>query len=279
MGGVLSDDRDRVPVALRATIVYTVHKSLADQMDSVHIKRGQKSKPVARTVTPARDTYRHGDLQRALLDAGIALARHGGPEAVVLREATRRAGVVPNAAYRHFANRDALLGAVRAAALADFARAIEAEFARVPAGSPAAVARGQLRAVGIAYLRFARDETGLFRTAFADAPAPPTPPDPAMAGASGLNPFQLLGAALDAMVAAGVLAPPHRPDAEYLAWSTVHGLAMLILNGPLRSRTRAELDALGARLIDMVEDGLAAARTPARSRGGRSSARRRARAG
>ena len=53
----------------------------------------------------ARSTYRHGDLRRALLDAGIQLARTGGPDAVVLREATRRAGVVPNAAYRHFASR------------------------------------------------------------------------------------------------------------------------------------------------------------------------------
>jgi len=42
-----------------------------------------------------RDTYRHGDLRRALLEAGIELARIGGPDAVVLREATRRAGVVP----------------------------------------------------------------------------------------------------------------------------------------------------------------------------------------
>ena len=45
----------------------------------------------------ARSTYRHGDLRRALLEAGIELARGGGPDAVVLREATRRAGVVPNA--------------------------------------------------------------------------------------------------------------------------------------------------------------------------------------
>ncbi|MBV8169260.1 MAG: TetR/AcrR family transcriptional regulator [Alphaproteobacteria bacterium] len=247
-------------------------------MDGVHIKRGQKSKPAGRTLAPARDTYRHGDLRRALLDAGIALARQGGPEAVVLREATRRAGVVPNAAYRHFPNRDALLGAVRAAAIAEFARAIEAEFARVPAGPPDRVARGQLRAVGVAYLRFAHEQTGLFRTAFADGPAA-SPPDPARAGASGLSPFQLLGAALDAMVAAGVLAKAQRPDAEYLAWSSVHGLAMLTLNGPLRSRSRAELEALGARVIDMAENGLAAARRPARPDSGTGARPRRGRAG
>src|SRR5205085_7510509 len=81
---------------------------------------------------PMRNTYRHGDLRRALLEAGIELARHGGPDAVVLREATRRAGVVPNAAYRHFASRQALLQAVRFAALSRLALAMEAELDAVP---------------------------------------------------------------------------------------------------------------------------------------------------
>src|SRR6202040_751336 len=78
-----------------------------------------------RTSPPARSTYRHGDLRRALLEAGIELARGGGPDAVVLREATRRAGVVPNAAYRHFASRQELLQAVRASALVAVAVAME----------------------------------------------------------------------------------------------------------------------------------------------------------
>ena len=50
--------------------------------------------------SPTRGTYRHGDLRRTLLEAGIAMAREGGPDAVVLREATRQAGVVPNAASK-----------------------------------------------------------------------------------------------------------------------------------------------------------------------------------
>ncbi|MFT4193592.1 MAG: TetR family transcriptional regulator, partial [Ottowia sp.] len=42
-----------------------------------------------------RTTYHHGDLRAALVEAALALAREGGPQAVVLREATRRAGVAP----------------------------------------------------------------------------------------------------------------------------------------------------------------------------------------
>jgi len=207
---------------------------------------------------PVRSTYRHGDLRRALLEAGVQLARDGGPEAVVLREATRRAGVVPNAAYRHFASRDELLQAVRSAALAMAADAMESEMARPRRGAtPAEAARASLRAVGTAYLHFARAETGLFRTAFNDMPeALQAAPNPDNAGRGGLNPFELLGKALDQLVEAGVLPPERRPEAEFLAWSAVHGMAMLIIDGPLRGINKAQAESLGQRLIDMVERGL-----------------------
>jgi AcrR family transcriptional regulator len=210
----------------------------------------------AKNDPPMRSTYRHGDLRHALLDAGIDLARAGGPDAVVLREATRRAGVVPNAAYRHFASRHELLQAVRSAALSALAVAMETELAGQRRGKlPADVARAGLRAVGTGYMRFAQEETGLFRTAF--APAVNVDEMAAIGfGHSGLSPFQLLGAALDRMVEAGVLAPAHRPGAEFLAWSAVHGMALLIIDGPLRRLTSAEAHQVGQRLLDMVERGL-----------------------
>lgn len=204
-----------------------------------------------------RETYRHGDLRNALLQAGIALAREGGREAIVLREATRRAGVVPNAAYRHFASRQALIDAVRAAALAELAQAMEAEMAAVPAGSaPAEAARAGLRAVGAGYLRFAREQTGLFQATFPFPNDVRGDADPAKAGPGGLNPFQLLDRALDRLVAAGVLPAERRPGAEFLAWSAVHGLALLAIDGPLRHVPAPFTAQLGQRLLDMVEQGL-----------------------
>jgi len=208
---------------------------------------------------PTRTTYRHGDLRRALLEAGIDLARDGGPDAVVLREATRRAGVVPNAAYRHFASRQDLLQAVRASALASLAMAMEAELAAISSdASPVERARGNLRAVGVGYLKFAQAETGLFRTAFSVPDDVESDTDPAKAGNSGLNPFELLGAALDRFVEAGLLSPARRPGAEYIAWSAVHGLAVLLIDGPLRSRAKEEAGMIGQRLLEMVEKGLQA---------------------
>ncbi|TWG83346.1 TetR family transcriptional regulator [Cupriavidus gilardii J11] len=207
-----------------------------------------------------RATYRHGDLQRALLEAGIALAREGGPDAIVLREATRRAGVVPNAAYRHFANRLALFEAVRAAALSMLAHTMEAELDSVGRGQGSGdareCARARMRAVGAGYLRFAQAEPGLFRTAFASAAAVEYDADPAKAGLSGMNPFQLLGAALDRLVACGALPADRRPGAEYLAWSAVHGLALLLLDGPLRHADPDQRRTLEERVLRMVEDGL-----------------------
>jgi AcrR family transcriptional regulator len=204
-----------------------------------------------------RSTYRHGDLRRALLESGIALAQTGGPEAVVLREATRRAGVVPNAAYRHFASRMELLQAVRLTALSRLALSMESELGALSSAlGPAELARASLRAVGLGYLHFALTETGLFRTIFAVPYEWPATPDPAKAGATGLNPFQLLAMALDRMVAADVLPKERRLGAEFLAWSTVHGFAMLVIDGPLHGFARTQIDALGQRAVAMVENGL-----------------------
>jgi AcrR family transcriptional regulator len=213
--------------------------------------------PVTGADRPGRGTYRHGDLRRALLEVGVELARSGGPDAVVLREATRRAGVVPNAAYRHFADRQALLGAVCAAAQSAVAVAMEAELARLPAEpDPVAAARARLRAVGMGYVRFARAEPGLFRTAFSVPPHLRESANPNRAGDSGLTPYQLLASALDGMVEAGTLPPGRRAGAEFLAWSAVHGLATLLIDGPLRSLDQPLADATVQRLLDMVELGL-----------------------
>jgi AcrR family transcriptional regulator len=159
-----------------------------------------------KVVVTKRNTYRHGDLYRALLEAGTQMARVGGPTAVVLREVTRQVGVAPNAAYRHFADRYALLQAVCFVAQSQLAQAIEAEMqACVDNGNAADMARAHVRAVGTGYLRFARAEPGLFRTAFSVHEDLQQAQTPSMAGPGGLTPFQLLGSALDELVAPGAM--------------------------------------------------------------------------
>ena len=211
------------------------------------------------TGSPTRTTYRHGDLRHALVDAGYALARNAGPDAVVLREATRRSGVTPSAAYRHFADRRALLAAVCDAAQAALAEGIEDEQESV-ADDPMA----RFLAVGTGYVRFARQEPGLFRTAFSVPDDPGGRGDAVRSGRSGRTTFQLLTDALDRLVETGVLHPDRRAGAELLAWSSVHGLATLAIDGPLRALDDEQVGGIARRLAEMVATGLADPPTPHR---------------
>ena len=227
---------------------------------STKISRCRRHHPVGSRSPLAnlkkRKTFRHGDLRNALLASGLDMARTGGPTAVVLREATRAAGVSPNAAYRHFASQAALLNAVRSACISKLAGTIEDELAKlVPSRDLKSFARKSLRAVGMGYLGFAMSEPGLFRTAFS-IPPKVHEPNPANVASMGLNPFQLLSLALDRMLEAKLLTKKDRQDAEYLAWSSVHGLALLVLEGPLHDVPPEGVLALGERLVVMVERGL-----------------------
>ena len=80
--------------------------------------------------------------------------------------------------------------------------------------------------------------------------------DPANTASMGLNPFQLLSLSLDRMQASGRLSKKNRQDAECLAWSIVHGLALLVLEGPLYKMPQGMVQTLGERLVTMVERGL-----------------------
>jgi AcrR family transcriptional regulator len=194
-------------------------------------------------------------VRAALVDAGVQLARLGGPDALVLREVTRLVGVVPNAAYRHFADRDALLAAVRDAAVAELARRMAEGIARVRARPETPTgARLRLRAIGQAYLAFARTEPGLFDTAFASGVQHP-PVVGSNGGRDADSPLGLVKAALDGLVAAGVLDPARRPLAEFPTWAAVHGLAVL-LRGPLRMLPAREQAQLEAHTLAFIEASL-----------------------
>ena len=219
--------------------------------------------PEAERPEAERRRRPRGAVRDGLVAAGLELARTGGPDAVVPREATRMVGVVPNAAYRHFADRDELLAAVCSAAMRELAGRMAAGVARVPGayGDPVA-ARRRLGAVGTAYLEFAREEPGLFATAFA------VPQQHAYGAASGAGsgaasgagaerlPLDYLRAALDELVEAGVLSPRRREGLEYPIWSTVHGLAVLAGSGPLRDVPGAARDHLEQLTLAFIGESL-----------------------
>src|SRR2546423_14880513 len=73
-----------------------------------------------RLVRKPPDPYHHGDLRDALVQAALQDAEQGGPEAISLKALAKKLGVSQPAPYRHFADREALLEAVTAAAFRQF---------------------------------------------------------------------------------------------------------------------------------------------------------------
>src|SRR5258708_2657735 len=103
--------------------------TILELVDVVHYSVAVTAGQSAGEITKARRP--RGAVRDGLIAAGLELARAGGPDAVVLRETTQMVGVVPNAAYRHFADRDELLAAVSTAAMRELAARMAAGTGRV----------------------------------------------------------------------------------------------------------------------------------------------------
>jgi len=196
---------------------------------------------------PSKARYHHGDLRRALLEAALALIVEKGVEGFSLRETAREVGVSPAAAYRHFEDKMALLRALASDGMGRLALAMEEGMARARGapGSPARAA-AELAALGTAYVEFAVAHPAHFRVMFgpwclgaehAELHAEAAP--------HGRDPYQLLVDALDGLVKAGAIAPAARAGAEIVAWSSVHGLASLLVEGALPLGCEERPQALG----------------------------------
>jgi AcrR family transcriptional regulator len=197
-----------------------------------------------------RGRYHHGDLRNALAAEALRLARVGGPEAVVLREVTRRVGVSATAAYRHFADRRSLLTEVKDRALAELAKAVVAAVEGCDErAEPGEFAEARLRAVAHAYLGFAFAEPGLFGTVFHTNP-PTGPADHIDPDFSRTGAYCALGPVLDGLVESGRMPRERRPHAEFSAWTAIHGIAVMFLDGALRFLPRVEREAAIAQAVE-----------------------------
>ncbi|MCW7540116.1 TetR/AcrR family transcriptional regulator [Aquabacterium sp. A7-Y] len=165
---------------------------------------------------PTRKTYHHGDLRATLLDVAERLLDEGGSDAVTLREAARRAGVSAPATYRHFQDREALLAALAVRGFDAFAAAL---------AEAATDSRNPLASMGQAYVRFAVSRPGRFRLMFGTAVAD-RERYPELQAAVERASVGFRGA-IDAV-------DPRGPGVAMLrAWSMIHGLSQLVIDGML----------------------------------------------
>jgi AcrR family transcriptional regulator len=164
-----------------------------------------------------KESYHHGDLRGTLVDLALQLVRKGGAESFSLREAARDAGVTSGAAYKHFADKDELLAAVAAEALALLAK-------RTLKATSGLKGKERLHEAAMAYIDFASSEPLLFRLAFSRFGSDGKTEKDGVPGAF----EQLRLAVAELQTNPG---KPVDPDALALAWAVAHGIASLISDG------------------------------------------------
>src|SRR3981189_1372521 len=184
---------------------------------------------------PARkplNTYHHGDLRDALVQAALQQVALGGPEAISISALARKLGVSQPAPDRHFADREALLAAVTAEAFRQFSATLRASI-----GKPSR--RSKLSRFAQSALAFGLRRNGIYRLMFASR---------TMACAStgselhvaAMETFALVLDALEAP-AVGLLRERHALQ----IWAALHGVIMLaeqgLLTGKVANVTREEL--------------------------------------
>jgi AcrR family transcriptional regulator len=163
------------------------------------------------------DTYHHGHLRAASLDAAIEMIDTDGPDAVTIRGVARRTGVSHTAPLHHFRDRDELLAGV---AERGFEQLLE-RADRSVSGS-AADPLSRLRAYGLAYIEHAIEHPGLFRLMFSNMDCP-----------TGEVAHVRLVELVAACQAEGTLAGSDADRTSLLLWAAVHGLAGLHAGGIL----------------------------------------------
>jgi len=169
-----------------------------------------------------RRGYHHGNLREALIQAALDLIAKKGPAGFTFAEAARSAGVSSAAPYRHFRDRDALIGDVARRGFEQFAAHLEAAWND---GRPEPFAA--FEHLGRAYLAFARDEPAYYSAMFEAGLS--LDDDPALRQAADRS-FAVLRRAAETLCAA--LPRERRPPALMMSlhvWALSHGIASLFV--------------------------------------------------
>jgi AcrR family transcriptional regulator len=194
--------------------------------------------------------YHHGELRRGLLDVSVDVIEKHGVDALNLRELALRAGVSSGAPYHHFADREALLAAIAEEGFGYLEAAMIKERDSAPDD-----ATSRLAALGRAYVSFATTHRGHFRVMFRGNLR-----SPQLVRAKP-RAFHLLWDAIRDCQRSGV-APSGDPQPLVLtAWSAVHGLATLWIDGalPRKGLNPARLAPAVATLLSHMFSALAGA--------------------
>lgn len=191
-----------------------------------------------------KKAYHHGNLAESLLDAVDELATKFGLEAVTLRACAKIVGVSPSSAFRHYSDKRALLTAFATKALHQLSDAMETAKQRAIKKED----KDAFLAVGLAYIEFALDKPAFFRAMWREETIYTN--DDAYMEAT-----KLLGSHLQSGFAETIEDddPESFSPQELLAWSSVHGLANLFVDGPVgNDQTKEQKMKMALEMIGAV---------------------------
>ena len=197
--------------------------------------------------------YHHGDLKNALRAAASALVAERGADHVSLREISQAAGVSHAAAYRHYADRQALLADLAEEGFRQLAEINRQTILATPGG-----AAQQLMACGRAYVRFGVQRPHVLQLMFGQA-IPDWSVHPGLQQA-GDELARTLAGVVAAGQADGSLRAAPLGDVTLTAWSLVHGLALLLAGRriPAARIDDAFVERMAAQAVALLMRGLAA---------------------
>lgn len=183
----------------------------------------------------ARRGYHHGSLKDALIEAARALIAEHGPAGFTLAEAAKLVGVTAAAPYRHFADRNDLIGELARRGFELFGERLAAAWDE---GRPDA--RTAFKRMGRAYLAFAAAEPGLYSAMFNDVKQLRRPGSCAAADKA----FEGLSRAAAALLAGANVSPADIRRLAFEIWALSHGTAMLAVAGHLDPACGADPSAI-----------------------------------
>ncbi len=201
-------------------------------------------------MTNQTGAYHHGGLRAALLAEAAAMIAEGGAASVTMRAIGQRLGVSRTAPYRHFADKTALLVAVAAAG---FSR-LKSRLQTIDTGAPPPGVEW-LRRMGEEYVRFALENPAHYRLMYGKEAL--TRQDRPELREAAIALFEQLVSVIQAHQRSGGIKRQDPRAQAYVAWSAVHGLASLWIEGHIlatddidgliRQTTRTVLDGMRVR--------------------------------
>ena len=200
-------------------------------------------------MTATKKAYHHGHLRAALLEEAARMISEAGAEGVTMRALSHRVGVSRTAPYRHFADKEALLVAVAADGFARLKARLQA--IDVPDHEDAML---RFQEMGVSYVAFALENPAHYRLMYGKEALRRTQYPHLQAAADAA--FAELVEIIETYQAAGAIKSENSHALAYIAWSTVHGLASLLVDGQMRYPD--DVEALARLTTAILLDGMKA---------------------